>query len=478
MVGYVLIATAIVTGTLILVQLAYGFGLTKNGTVIQNGSVYFSSQPNPADIYINGKLNGHKTNTRLYLPGNIYQVKLSRSGYRDWQRTISLYGGSVEHFDYPLLIPTKLISKKIGQPYPSAPGLVTQSPDRRWLVVQEPGSSLTFDVYDLANPAKAPVDTALPAGIANKATSTESWQVDEWADDNQHVLLQHDFDGKTEYILLDRNDPTQSLNLNATLSISSPTAVSLNNKKYDQYYLYDSTSGALQTASLSAPTAAARLDHVLAFKSYGNDTILYVTGTSSPSGKVLVKLASGNQTSDLRSLPSGGSYLLDLTQYSGTPYVAIGAASLNKVYIYRDPLGQLAAQPDHAIVPVQVLHVVQPNYLSFSTNAQFIVAESGQQFGVYDIENKTGFNYTSPAPLDAPQSHASWMDGDRLVYVSGGKLNMADYDNANRQTLMLASSNYVAAFSPNYNFVYSLVPSATAGQFDLEQTSLLIPADQ
>src|ERR1017187_4236346 len=200
MVGYVLIATAIVTGTLILVQLAYGFGLTKNGTVIQNGSVYFSSQPNPADIYISGKLNGHKTNTRLYLPGNVYQVKLSRNGYRDWQRTISLYGGSVEHFDYPLLFPTNLISKKIDQPYPSAPSLVTQSPDRRWLVVQEPGASLTFDVYDLANPAKAPVDTALPAGIASKATSTESWQVGEWADDNQHVLLQHDFDGKTEYI--------------------------------------------------------------------------------------------------------------------------------------------------------------------------------------------------------------------------------------------------------------------------------------
>jgi hypothetical protein len=475
LVGYVFVAIAIAIATIILLYQAYGFGFGKNGTVIQNGLAFFSSQPHPANIYVDGVLNKARTNTRLVLPSGIYRIELTRSGYRSWQRIIEQDGGSVEHFDYPFLFPTKLVSKKL-QTYTSAPSVVTQSPDRRWLLVQEPGTTLTFDIYDLSNPTKAPTDISLPAGIATKATTNESWQFDEWADDDQHVLLQHDYDGKTEFILLDRTDPAQSVNLNTALS-ANPTNMTLDNKKYNQYYLYDTTAGTLDTASLSSPTAVPVLQHVLAYQSYASNTILYATDSDAPTGKVLIKLAIGSQTYDVRSLTAGTTYLLNLTQYGGTLYVAAGASGENKVYIYKDPVGQLSAQPNHALVPIQVLHVSAPNYLSFSTNAQFIMAESGTQFGVYDIENAKGYNYSASQGLDAPQTHATWMDGDRLTYTSGGKLVVFDYDGTNQQVLMSADSNYVPAFAPDYHYVYQLAPAAAAGQFDLNQTALLTPAD-
>ncbi len=115
--------------------------------------------------------------------------------------------------------------------------------------------------------------------------------------------------------------------------------------------------------------------------------------------------------------------------------------------------------------------------MSFSASAQFIVAENGSRFGVYDIENKNGFNYTSPAPLDSPQLHASWMDGNRLVYASGGKLEVFDYDNLNHRSLISANANYLPAFAPDYKYVYVLGPSAVAGQTELTQTALLIKND-
>ena len=158
--------------------------------------------------------------------------------------------------------------------------------------------------------------------------------------------------------------------------------------------------------------------------------------------------------------------------------MAAGASSQNKVYIYADPVGQLGAVPKHGLVPAQVLHVTAPNYLSFSDNAQFIVAEGGQQFGVYDIQNTKGYNYTTTQPLDAPQVHASWMDGDRLAYVSGGKLLVFDYDDTNQQALMPASAGYVPAFDPVYHYVYDVAPGTAAGSVDVDQTGLLIPADQ
>lgn len=476
-VGYALIAVAITIAALILLYQAYGFGVTKNGTVIQNGLTFFSSQPNPADIYVNGKLNSSRTNTRLVLPENIYRITLAREGYRDWKRTVNVQGGKVQHFDYPLLIPKQLAPKKL-QTYGGAPGLSTQSPDLRWLLVQQPGSLTDFDMYDIKTTTKTMTSFSLPTALLTKPTATENLQFVEWADDNQHVLLQHTYDDKVEFILVDRTEPAQSVNLNTTLGVN-PSKLTFNNRKYDQYYLYDSASGTLQMASLKADTAPTpRLQHVLAYKTYSDDTILYVTANDSTPGKASVKLLVGNKTYSIRSVPVSDNYVVDLTKYSGTMYVVAGSSSDDRVYIYRDPVGQLRALPNHAVVPAQVLHVEQPNYLSFSTNAQFIVAENGTHFGVYDIENKLGYNYVSPAPLDPPQQHASWMDGNRLVYSSGGKLQIADYDGANRQTLMAADPSYLSAFAPNYRAMYSLVPSASAGQFELTQTSLLAPTDQ
>jgi hypothetical protein len=81
--------------------------------------------------------------------------------------------------------------------------------------------------------------------------------------------------------------------------------------------------------------------------------------------------------------------------------------------------------------------------------------------------------------MDAPQSHAAWMDGHHLTYVSHGKLIMFDFDRANRQTLVAAQPNYIPFFAPDYKFVYTFAPLAENSKLvNLTSTSLLAPADQ
>jgi hypothetical protein len=473
--GYVLIGVALVMTSLVLLYQAYGFGLGKNGTVIQNGLTFFSSHPNPSQIYINGQKSRFTTNTRMALPEGVYKVKLSRSGYLDWQRTIELEGGSVQHFDYPFLIPKALSNTKVAA-FTSAPGLMTQSPDHRWYIVLQPGSNSDFQVYDLKNPTKAPLTISLPANLLTKAASQEGWQLVEWADDNKHVILQHNVDGKNEFVVLDRVNSDQAVNLNKTLSIN-PSKLTLKNKKFDQYYIYEAANSELKSISLKTPSAVTIQKRVLEYHSYGNDTLLYATDSGAPPGKVWIKLAIADKTYKVRILPAGSMYLLDLAKYSGDMYVAAGASSGDKVYIYKDPVDQLAKLPNHAVVPSQVLHVEQPNHLSFSASAQFIVAENGTRFGVYDIENEKGFNYSVKDPLDPPQVHANWMDGNRLTYVSGGRVVIYDYDATNRHVLVSASPAYIPGFGPDFKYLYVLAPAQTPGQVDLNQTPLLTATD-
>ncbi|HET7320009.1 MAG TPA: PEGA domain-containing protein, partial [Candidatus Saccharimonadales bacterium] len=459
MVGYVLIGVGILIATVILLQVAYGYARGKDGQIIQNGFVFVSSQPHPAQIYTNGQLNKAKTNTRLTLQAGQYTLQLKRSGYRDWQRTITVLGGDLQHFDYPLLIPTTLSSTKV-KAYDAAPLLSTQSPDHRWLLVQPDPVAAVFDLYDLKDPSKvSPTTLTVPASLISKSSGDQSWQAVEWSNDNTHVLLQHNTADKVEFVVLDRQSPDQSVNL-ATVLSATPTAVSLNNKKYDQYYLYNAADHTLLTASLRTPAPAPYLEHVLAYKSYSDNTVLYVTDADAPAGKVLVKMRVGDKTYALRELATGSSYIADLTQYSGDLYVLTGSSSDNRVYIYKDPINQLDSNSKRPAIALRVLRIAQPNFGSFSANTQFIMAENAANVAVYDIENNKAYAYALSTPLDAPQAHLAWMDGDRLVYVSQGKLVILDYDNTNRQELVSSLPGYAPAFAPDFKYVYSLGPNA------------------
>ncbi|HET9174274.1 MAG TPA: PEGA domain-containing protein [Candidatus Saccharimonadales bacterium] len=472
-VGYALLAVGITCGTIILILLAYGFGLGKNGQVIQKGVVFVSSQPSPAQINLNGKSIGSTTNTKLLLPAGQYTMQLLKSGYRTWQRSITVEGGDVQHFDYPLLFPQKLVTAPIHT-FAAAPSVASQSPDRRWLLVAQPTASGVFDLYDLAAtaPEKTVQELALPATTYTKASGTESWQVVAWADDNQHVLIKHTVDSKVEFIELDRADVTQSVNLNSVLAVNA-VDISFKNQKFDQFFLYNATDHTVQTDSLTTPTAAPYLTHVLAFQPYGGDTALYVTDADVPTGHVEITMQVGATTYPLRSVLSSSTYLLQAASYNGPLYVVVGSSAENKVYIYKDPVGQINAHPDHAALAMRAMKIAAPSYLAFSATAQFVLTENSASVVIYDLENSRSYTYTLHTPLDVPQTHVTWMDGDRLVYVSGGTLQVVDYDNSNAQGLMKSLPSYQPFFAPDFQHVYVLAPGTTAPAVDLTTTSLI-----
>lgn len=473
-IGYVLIAVAIFIATIVLLYQANGFGISKKGTVIQNGLVFISSQPRPANIYINGQLQSPKTNTRIALPEAPYDLKIARNGYQDWQRKVLIQGGQVEHFDYPLLIPKKIITNKLT-PYDQNPSVFSQSPDKRWLLIGQPNDYRNFDVYDLKNPTKPSIVITVPDTVVSSAKTSQSWQVIEWADDSQHLLLQHLYDGAAEYVLVDRQAPEQSVNLSQTSGFKTGL-LSLKDKKYDQYYIYDNQSLTLSQVSLRAPAPSVVLTGVIAFKPYGNDTILYATAIGASSGKVRIQLRVGDKNYTIRSVAANSSYLLDIAKYQNTFYLIAGATTENKVYLYSDPVGQIGSDVFTAPTPTQVMRIIAPNFVGFSSTAQYVVAENGAQFSVYDIEKKHGFNYTTTQVVDVPQVHASWMDGNRLTYISGGQQLIFDYDYQNVHNLGKANATYKPVFAPDYKYSYTLAPG-NGTQLVLSQTGLLIPSE-
>jgi hypothetical protein len=469
LIGYVFVAVAIVIATFILLYQAYGFGIGDNGKVIQNGLVFFSSKPVSAQVVVNG-VNKGQTSNRLLLPAGLYRVNLSQTGYRDWQRDVTVTGASVQHFDYPLLIPIDLKTTTL-QSYALAPSVVTQSPDRRWLLIQKPESDLSYDLYDLKNPSQLPTLITVPTTLVTRAVGAITWHAIGWADDDQHLLVRRDFSNKSEYLVIDTRSATASINLNTSLSLGNYKP-SFKDGKFDQYYLFDNVTNALATGSISSSVPVVIVEHVLAYSTLGSDVVAYFTDTGTLTGKVQLKIYSSGQSYVVHDFNKSLKYMTDLVTYNGSMYLASSASSENRAFIFKDPLSQLKILPIHAIAPIQVLRVNDPDYLSFSPAYQYLIVEKDAQIAVFDIENRSNFNYKLANLYDAPQSHVTWLDVGHLTYVVSGKSVVLDFDGSNPQPVELVNPSYGSYLAPDFKSIFELV--SNAGQPTLfEQTSLL-----
>lgn len=456
MVGYGLVAVLIALGTIILVYAASGYGIdTKTGEVIQNGLLFVDSKPGGAEIYLNGKDKQATTSSRLVLEVGSYDMTLKKDGYYDWQRTIALNSQTVTRFVYPFLFPTNPVSTPVKS-YTATPPLVTQTPDRRYLLVQVSSTStaVNFEQYDLSDLKKPPVILALPANLLSAGGKSRISAV-EWAGDNRHLLLKHTFSGGSEYIMFDRLKPANSINLNQALNIK-PAQVSLRDKKAGQVYVLQADSlriANIANSSLSQPLLA----DVLAYKTSGPDLVTYVTGSGQPRGQVAVRVWDGRKSYNLQQLAAGRHYLIDFAHYSGDWYYVAGSDASKQINLYKNPLDQLRQTGISQASALLDIGNAGADHMSFSDNARFIEVDRGQKFAVYDLEAGELYRYTLKQPLTGT---LRWMDGNHLMGGSGKQVLAMDFDAANLH--LLAPSAVVAGgyFSPDYNQLITFVPVA------------------
>ncbi len=462
--GYALIALIIGVVSIALLYRSYGFGVNRDGDVTRSGLVFVSSQPQGADVWLDGKKMPDQTDSRLSLDSGTYALSVSRAGYIDWKRTVNVNGGDVQRFDYPLLVPKQLKTTAVGQAL-SAVTFSSQSPDRRWVVAGDANRLGVFIVYDLKDPKKPALsEFVLPSTAYSPSAAEHTWGLKEWSTDNIHMLIKHGYteagEAKHEYVLMNRESPEKSRNVTKDIALTPTDEPSLFDRKVSKYFVYAPSERALRIVSADGAERGTSASNVLAYKTFSDDTVLYVTNTY-PAGKpvadkVFVVLQRGLDRQLIRSMPvSESGYLLDLAKYDGSWYVAVGGKDAEGVYVYKNPEKLLRGQ--EVPRPLRFLRISKPNYIAFSQNTRFILAQSGDAYALYDAEANSIYRYTRSLPMDSPQTHASWMDGHRLMYVSGGTVSLHDYDGINGRILMPANAMHAPFASPDFRYMFTFV---------------------
>lgn len=461
-VGYALMAIALAMATLLIALLTSGYDVDRTtGQVIKNGLVVVDSHPEAANVFVDGQPKG-RTDQRLILPEGSYTISLQQAGYRGWQHKVTLEGSSIEQLVYPFLFPEKLETKAITS-YVKAPPLLSQSPDRRWLVIKDVSKLGQFELIDLNDKENPRSTLILPADTFVATAGEHQFKEVEWSSDNTHVLIEHTHPGGKEYILLNRSNPLASVNASKLFPDFVGFELRLRDKKADQFYLHSKTTKSLLRGQSGTPTPTPLLAHAVAYKSYKDDIIVYVNENKE------VHLMQKDKDYFIRTLPETTNYLLDYAEFNNKAYLAAGSPADGKTYVYVDPLKGLTQVPVRTPQPLRVLIVDRSEYLSFSAIARFIMVQGGSKFAVFDAETGRQFRYDVGLKLSEHQK-AVWMDGHRVTLVADSKFTVFDFDGVNTQVLSGANPGSQGFFNRDYDAYFTLLTSAE--RTELQRTEL------
>ncbi|HZP55185.1 MAG TPA: PEGA domain-containing protein, partial [Candidatus Saccharimonadales bacterium] len=438
--------------------------------------LFVDSQPAGATIYLNGKTQRSTTAARLILPAGAYDLTIKKDGYRTWQRSFNLTEHQIARYVYPFLFPQNPRIKSLKS-YSDTPSFMSESLDRHWLLIEPPAQvpgGITFDEFDTTSVDKPPKVLAIPNDLLSTATQPDDiFKEIEWSTDNKHLLLEHSYLGGSEFIVFNRDNPAESINVNKLFSLN-PTLVAMRDKKIAQLYLYNQTTTNLDIGDTASSTITPLLKHVLAFKSNGPDLINYVSDQGLPAGQVSADIWDGSKSYQMYTFAAGSQYLIDEAKYQNHWYYVAGSDTGERVNIYKDPLNSLKDSAVAKAVPLLSLNISGATKVSFSTNARFIEAQAGQSFSVYDFETQSLYRYTLKEALADP---LHWMDGHRLIGKSNETIFVMDYDSTNRQAVTSTTFTGGGFFDPDFKYLFTTTPASNESNVNFELVDMRAGTD-
>lgn len=440
--GYMLLSVLIMLATYVLISTALGFEIfSSKGEVVQNGLLFVDSRPDGADIYINGRKESDRTNSKFALPEAEYSIQLKKQGFRDWDGTVSLMGGTVEFLTYPRLmpvVPALITSRSL----PSVPSML-QSRDKRWLANYYRESPSTIEIADLDKP-KDPITTlAIPTSVTG-LRAVESVRFIEWAGDNEHFLVAIKLADTPalQYVVMHREKIDDVINVSSTFTLGSNDSVGLWDAKKDKVYIKQANGtivlGNLKDKSLSAQPLFG--DATTEFFAIGDERALYTTKLGAD---MVVKYYNDKKTYTIVTLKDPTKPVIAKSfGFNRNDYILLAGEGLEKTLIYRNFEKAITDSVTGRIAPFYTMPA-QSSVADISRSNRFVMGSDGNSAQVYDIEQKELLRYELPATRPA---QIGWLDDARL-YTIGTDARLSVFDFTGKNVYELASQAFAVPYT-------------------------------
>lgn len=466
--SYGVMTLATIFLTIAAVFYAMGYRFNQNDlTFEQGGLIQFRSLPGNAQVVIDDKLQNFTTPGRANLGAGTHTIKMQLSGYRTWQKTVTLGAGQLLWLDYTRLLPETITTREAATFSAATDALA--SPDHKWMLVHNKADQPNFQLVDMNDPKKPLLsDLTVPESQLTKdGDNYGAFKIVEWDLSSRYILLEHTVKDTHEYLRLDRQHAAEAKNISRLFSLNITEAHFAGS---NSNILYAKTDNVLRSVDIGANSASAVLiAGVEQFMVYGNDTVAFVATRNATEGDDATKqriagiYVNGKETI-ARTYPASATVHVAYSEYTRHAYLAITAGD-SKMTILRDPT--VTTKDNLQVAAIDLGKPVA--WLKFSSNGRMLVLGNGSTVATYDLElDKTTSFTVSGAELTAP---LQWLDDYYLWTDAGGGLRIFEYDNTNGREITTVELGLTAGLSQDGAYLYSFAKNG-AGQFGLQSSQL------
>ena len=465
-------AVIIIVTSTILFMLGYRLD-SGNGRLEQGALLQFDSTPNGGDVFVDGKNIGSRTATKQTVIAGTHTIKMSKAGYQDWNRTLTLTAGTLTWLDYTRFVPNDRPVQNVAS-YEQLAG-VKFSPDNRWALIQTTADTPRLQLADLRSEEVKTTTLELPSDAYTQPAEgvAHSFSVTMWDSGSRYALIKHIIGDKTEWLVLDTQNASQTVSVTQLLSVdfSDLQFASTNGK-----VLYGlSTDGTIRRVDLAAATLSrAFVSHVESFSVFDNTVLSYVGIDPADATKRVVGVyRDGDESSHilLSTTNLEASLKISTSRYFSEDYVSI--AEGNIVTILKGSYPSSSSQDNSTLKQLASFELTGAvSSLSFSPKGDYVIAQSGGTYKSYEIEHsRTAVGMVAVTDGQTTPT-IKWLDQAHLWNNKGNELIMRDFDGSNIYSIMNVAPGYDVSLSQNGRFFYAI--GKTDKGYQLQRVKMIL----
>lgn len=467
---YTIMTVSVITIVSGIILFILGYRLdSNNGQLAQGSLVQFDSTPNAADVSIDGKPTGSRTATKHTVLAGSHQFMVTKDGYRPWQKSLTLPAGTLTWLDYIRLVPLDLPVEPLAN-YATVYD-EKASPDKRRILVQSAADEARFELVDISQPDTHSSTIQIPSSAISTGKK-HAYVIESWDGGGRFVLLQHTYDEKTEWLIVDTQDVTRTVNITRLLSIDF-TDIKFAGTSGN--ILFGLSGGVVRKIDLAGSTISrALISDVLGFDLFETNIISYTGTTRDGKKQVAGVYRDGDAEAHvLRSTDDTSVPLrIDVARYFSDDYVAIAEGLEVTVLKGRYPSSSQA--DTSTLVPITTFTVpANVNQLTFSPDGAYVIARSGLNFVSYEIEH----DRLAKSVIETSGSRAhnlNWLDDAYLWVTYDGHLSIREFDGTNVHVIMPMEPGFDATLSQNGRYIYGVAKSEDGKRYQLQRVKLVI----
>ncbi len=459
--GVMTVSVVVISALVLLFALGYRFDNTSL-SFEQGGLMQFRSTPSAATIRLNDKQLNFRTPGKATVAAGKYDVAMNLNGYHSWSKTVDIERGQLLWLNYARFIPQNITTTSVRE-FDTLNGSLT-SPNRRWIALQPTATDPNFIIADIRN-QETPAfnEVSLPAAsYTQRDAQPHTFEMVEWDLSGRYLLIRHTVADVEEFIRFDRENPAVAVNLSAVYGPITRAQFAGNNGNV----LYAIINNELRRVQVGNNETALLVSGATYFVVYRGDRLAFIADRND---RREVGMYRDDRETLVADFALDTAVTVSLSAYFNKDYVAIGTG--NTVTVYQDP----DETHNRPVAPFETFTIDQPSveWLYFSNNGRFIVAQHQGSFTTYDLEladiHKRTFESSQPVTRAF-----KWLDDYYLWVDLDNSVRIVEFDGANERTITSAVTGQTVSLSDDGESLFSIGRNNADQKLVLQRSQLVL----